>query len=320
MQLIKNYTALHKQNGIALLMAIIIVAFVVIISVNMLTQRQLQIHQSANIYNKQQSWQYLLASERWAKSVLAQDYKDEIKRAKGFDGYQDAWNKSLKNLDTITVEASISDLQGRLNLNNLYYRGKVQTQWLNVYRNLLGQLKLPVSLADSLLDWIDKDNEAFGTYGAEDEYYLTRKPAYRAAHTHLVQLSELKLIRGYNDEIIEILRPYVYVADDLEPVNINTANKKVLQAVMKNVHKKEINRIIEQQKNKAFRSIEEFMNSDTLKNTRIDKNLISVSSVFFMVHSYTVINHYPMQLSSLLKRNLQGEISIIHRLENPVYE
>ncbi|RKZ98493.1 MAG: general secretion pathway protein GspK, partial [Gammaproteobacteria bacterium] len=41
---------LKSQTGIALLLAIMIVALVSIISVNMLTQRQLQIYRTSNLY------------------------------------------------------------------------------------------------------------------------------------------------------------------------------------------------------------------------------------------------------------------------------
>ncbi len=312
--------ALNTQQGVALLMAIIVVAFVVIISINMLTQSQLQIHQLTNIYNKEQTRQYLMAAERWAVSVLAEDFKTELKNAQHFDGFQDAWNTPLENMDKISVSASISDLQGRLNLNNLFYRGQVQTQWLNVYRDLLTLLKLPRSLADSLQDWMDRDNTASGSQGAEDEYYLSLKPPYRAANAHLVQLAELKKIRGYTDKIISTLKPYVYVVNDMTAVNINTADKIVLQAAMPDVSQKEILRIAQQQKTRTYQSIEAFMNQDSLKNTRIDKNLISVSSHYFKVNGHARINNYPMRLSSLIKRDIQGETTIIYRMESPVYE
>lgn len=311
---------LNGQQGVALLMAIIVVAFVVIISINMLTQRQLQIHQLTNIYNKEQTRQYLMAAERWAVSVLSEDFKTEKTNAKYFDGFQDAWNTPLENMDKISVTASISDLQGRLNLNNLFYRGQVQTQWLNVYRNLLTLLKLPRSLADSLQDWMDRDNTVSGSQGAEDEYYLSLKPPYRAANAHLVQLAELKMIRGYTDKIISTLQPYVYVVNDIAAVNINTADKIVLQAAMPGVSKKEILRIAQQQKTRTYQSIEEFMNQDSLKNTSIDKNLISVSSRYFKVDGSARINNYPMNLTSLIKRGIQGDTTIIYRMESPVYE
>ena len=69
----------YKQKGMALLMAIMIVALVAIISVNMLTQRQLQIYRTANLYFKEQAYQYTLAIERWVISVLTQDLEREKK-------------------------------------------------------------------------------------------------------------------------------------------------------------------------------------------------------------------------------------------------
>ncbi len=316
----KNYHNINGQQGIALLMAIVIVAFVVIISVSMITQRQLQIYRTANIYNKEQAWQYALASERWAISVLSQDYKNEIKTTQVSDGYQDVWNQSLENLNKIKVEGSIKDLQGRFNLNNLFYKNKVQTQWLKAYRQLLINFKLPASLADSLVDWIDSDSSTFGSDGAEDEYYLSLRPAYRPSNTYLVQLSELLLIKGYNQDIIDTLKPYVYVVADRTAVNINTADKQVLKAVMNSISEKQIIAIVEQQKKKSFQSMDELIKSDFMKNSSIDKNLLSVSSGYFMVSSKAQVNGYQIMLNSLLKRDGRGEIAIISRREIPLYE
>ncbi len=303
-----------------MLMAIVIVAFVVIISVTMITQRQLQIYRTANIYNKEQAWQYALASERWAISVLSQDYKNEIKTTQVSDGYQDVWNQSLKNLNEIKVEGSIQDLQGGFNLNNIFYKNKVQTQWLKAYRELLVNLKLPASLADSLVDWIDSDSSTFGNNGAEDDYYLSLKPAYRPSNTYLVQLSELLLIKDYNQDIIDTLKPYVYVVSDRTSVNINTAGKEVLKAVMNSINEKQITALVEQQKKKSFQSMDELVKSDFMKNTSIDKDLLSVSSGYFMVNSKAQFNGYQIMLESILKRDNRGEITIISRRDIPLYE
>ena len=301
-------------------MAILVVVFVAIISVNMLTQRQLQIFRTTNIYNKEQSWQYIRAVERWAKSVLAEDYKDEIKKSKVFDGRQDVWNTALKNLQEIKVAGQIQDLQGRFNLNNLYYKGKVLSQWLNAYRRLLSLLGLPGSLADSLVDWLDADSVASGSKGAEDDYYLNLQRPYRAANGPLVSFSELYLVRGYSADIIEKLKPYVYVADNLTAVNVNTSSVVVLQSLFTGVEKGNIELLFELSQSKAFESIAQLLKSEPLKAKKIDQSLISISSKYFMLDSQVEVNRYTIHLQSILKRDKEGEVSIISRRESTDYE
>ena len=314
------HSGVNCQQGVALLMAILVVVFVAIISVNMLTQRQLQIFRTTNIYNKEQSWQYIRAVELWAKSVLAEDYKDEIKKSGAFDGRQDVWNKALKNLQGIKAAGQIRDLQGRFNLNNLYYKGKVLTQWLNAYRRLLALLALPTSLADSLVDWLDADSLASGSEGAEDDYYLNLQHPYRAANGPLVSLSELYLVRGYSADVIEKLKPYVYVVDGLTAVNVNTSSVSVLQSLFKGVDKGNIESLLEFTQSSAFESKAQLVKSELLKAKKIDRSLISVSSHYFMLESQVENHGYTIHIQSILKRDKEGEVSIISRRESTTYE
>jgi general secretion pathway protein K len=66
------------------------------------------------------------------------------------------------------------------------------------------------ALAESLADWIDTNTNP-RAFGAEDAYYGTLETPYRAANARLVNLSELRAIKGFTPEIIETIRPLVCV-------------------------------------------------------------------------------------------------------------
>ena len=66
------------------------------------------------------------------------------------------------------------------------------------------------ALAESVADWIDTDASP-RAFGAEDGYYGTLETPYRAANARLVNLSELRAIKGFTPEIIETIRPLVCV-------------------------------------------------------------------------------------------------------------
>ena len=86
----------------------------------------------------------------------------------------------------------------------------------------------PVGLADALTDWIDPDDTPLGS-GAEDAYYQSLSPAYEATDGPLRSFDELLLIRGFDAETVERLRPFVNsVAGGDGHLNINTASPELL--------------------------------------------------------------------------------------------
>ena len=96
----------QQQSGIALLMAILIVALVSIISVQMITDRQLQIYRTSNLYFHDQAYQYSVAVERWALSALQQDFEKDKKESSVFDSHEDIWNTALINFSSFSASGS----------------------------------------------------------------------------------------------------------------------------------------------------------------------------------------------------------------------
>src|SRR5690606_18169218 len=56
-------------------------------------------------------------------------------------------------------------------------------------------------LADAVIDWRDKDDEA-GPEGAESEYYATLNPPYKAKNRPLDTVEELLMVKGFNGRIL----------------------------------------------------------------------------------------------------------------------
>lgn len=103
-------------------------------------------------------------------------------------------NSNCFNLNTITGEAD--------DTNHIRFQTLLEAQGL--FRSDAR------ALAESLADWIDTDSNP-RAFGAEDGYYGTLETPYRAANARLVNLSELRAIKGFTPEIIETIRPLVCV-------------------------------------------------------------------------------------------------------------
>lgn len=93
-----------------------------------------------------------------------------------------------------------------------------------------------LSLADSLTDWMDSDQDVRGASGAEDSYYGARSKPYRTGGLMLADVSELRAIKGFDGDTYRRLRPYVCALPEarLTRLNINTlepADAPVLVAI-----------------------------------------------------------------------------------------
>jgi type II secretory pathway component PulK len=92
----------------------------------------------------------------------------------------------------------LMDECGRLNLNSLSLRLSRRRQSRNRLLALPGMT--PV-IADSILDWMDDDDEE-SEFGAESSWYLTRTPPRYPANGPIRDLSELLHVRGMTPELL----------------------------------------------------------------------------------------------------------------------
>lgn len=311
-----------NQQGVALLLAILIVALVSIVSIEMLTQRQLQIYRTANLYFRDQGYQISLGVEAWAKSILQQDFENDKKNSISVDSELDVWSTASFDytIELAEINGNIFDLQGRLNLNNLVKEGKVQDKWLTVYQRLLNLLDLSPSLAVTLVDWMDSNEQPTGTSGAEDVYYIALEPPYRTANQNLSHLSELLLIKGYDQKIYQILKNYVYIAPDEEKVNINTSSKELIQALIPGLTVSEADSVLGMIEINPYLKIEDFTSHPQIMDKAVDAGLLMISSNYFSVNSQVDIDKTKINLQSIINRDKLGNIRVVSRQESFVYK
>jgi general secretion pathway protein K len=131
----------------------------------------------------------------------------------------DAFRLALENNQVITlpfergvIQARLSDNSNCFNLNTITGEpGDVASVQFRALLEAQGMFPSDArALADSLADWVD-GNTVARDYGAEDSYYAALETPYRAANAPLENLSELRAIKGFTPEILEIVRPLVCV-------------------------------------------------------------------------------------------------------------
>lgn len=105
-------------RGVALITALMIVAIATTLIVGLTHQHQLDIRRASNMINSDQAYQYALGAESWAMSLLYRDKQIDV-----IDHLKEDWAQTLAPIEVpgghITVQ--LTDLQGRININNLYF-------------------------------------------------------------------------------------------------------------------------------------------------------------------------------------------------------
>ncbi|ALP54307.1 hypothetical protein Tel_14780 [Candidatus Tenderia electrophaga] len=295
----------RQQQGVALITAVLIVALVTAAAVAMAARQQVDIRRSANIFSNDQAYLFALGGEDYARNVLQFD-ADPNKGDPNVDHLGEFWAQPASfPVEGATLSGSVKDMQGRFNLNALVDSGgRVSTVRLEQFIRLLQLLDLNQDLADGVVDWIDSDSTPqFGPLGAEDDYYMLQDPPYRAANTLMKSASELRLIRGVDDETYQKLIPLVTalpVADTA--INVNTAPAEVLAALVGrgSVSLADGAGIVEEREGKEFASIADF-NHRT--GNSVDISIADVKSSYFRVDAVAEFDQTRARLHSLLRRD-----------------
>ena len=305
----KAYCFRSRQRGVAIVLAMSVVALAAIAAAAILVTQSTLARQSELTAEHAQAQTLVRAGVDWARAILSDD-----RRASTVDHLGEPWALRLPAMpvDNGKLEGYIEDQQGAFNLNNLVKDGKISLVQIAYFRRLLSILGLPAALADALADWEDSDSEPQPQNGAEDEYYLKLQPPYLAANRPLIDLTELALVRGFDDNVRARLRPFVTALPRFTAVNVNTAPPEVLAAVIEGLDLDGARELVAQRERLYFRGFAEFSN-------RLPKGLaasatdISLNSDFFMATMRVTIGEAQARGTALLEREGFGWPVIVWR-------
>ncbi len=303
-----------RQRGVALITVLLVVSLVTVIAVAMATRQHIDVRRTGNLLHGEQSYAYALAAEAWARVILRRDDTQS-----DHDSLDEDWATALP---PITVEGGqvsgkIEDLQGRFNINNLAMQdGKVSEVDVAYFRRLLEILKLEPSLTDALLDWIDADINVRFPDGAEDENYLRGTIPYRTANRPLISTSELRLITGFDQNVVQLLEPYVTALPQRTRINVNTASPVVLLAMHEDLTPSDVEALIAGRGKTGYPTVQAFMGQDTLAGRELAAP-VDVKSNYFLVHTDVIVGQVQTHLESLVARD-KGKTRVLFRTRTPV--
>ena len=255
-------TSLKDQHGVALVMAMLIVALVAAISVDVSWRFDLSLARSGNRWYGMQAESYLEGGESLAKLALEQDAADNE-----YDHLGEGWAADGSTFDTDEggyISGRVEDAQGRINLNALgtpYNTAPGLADWQKMsapqrrFLRLLQTINLSTEISvdeetqeeillefdqaknilEAVIDWIDADSNITGFGGAEADDYNQLEPVITISNGPMASVTELQILKGMTPELYKGLLPFVIALPSSEEVllNVNTVSLEVMRSLNK---------------------------------------------------------------------------------------
>ena len=285
----KSNQRYHRENGSATITALIVVGVAAVVISGLVWRQQLQIRNIENIRDRTQAHWLQHGMIDFARLVLTQDM-----RTSQSDHLGEAWalplNDSkvadfLKNADipdeikSVSVNGAITDAQSFFNLNNIS-----TTNGVLIFSRLLTTIGLNPNLAQQTAQSLQERQIVFS-----DVYDLIGIP-------------------GYNESMVEVLRPFVIALPATSTINFNTAPAEVLMAVFPTLTRSTANNLVQQRTNTPAKDLNEISTilarSGAGINVIVDASLINVSSQFWLTNSEVKIGYSVFMNTSLIQRSL----------------
>ena len=285
------------QEGVALLTALLLVALVTILTVNLQWDTSLDIRRSENLFESDQALLYALGAEAWASEILRTDARDSVIDHTGED-----WATAVTTLpiEGGAIRGYVEDMQGRFNLNNLVNgSGQIDEVALKQFERLLTALELNPAVARITVDWLDRDLEPGFPSGAEDSFYTARVPPYRTANLVITSTSELLSVGEMDAASFRILAPYVAALPNGTALNINTASASVLRSLSDQISETVAENLVGERGDQGFTDLTPFAD---LVEPEVMQSL-ELSSSFFRVTADVSIGSTRFTMYSLLERD-----------------
>lgn len=279
MKALRHAVALAPQRGVAIVLAMGVVALAALTATAMMVSQSTWSRQAELTAGHVQAQLLIQAGLDWSRAVLSDD-----RRAGNVDHLGEPWALQLPPIpvENGTLAGRVEDQQGKFNLNNLLKNGRLNSAQLAHFRRLLSILALPPALADTLAKRLE------------------------AGGGPLTDTADLALLRGFDERVRARLRPFVAALPRFTALNPNTASPEVLAAVVEGVDLDSARGIVAQRERAYFRNFAEFF-KQLPPGLIVPTDDISVSSDFFIAAMQATVGGAQARGAALLARGDSGD-------------
>lgn len=285
---------IRRQRGVALLVALLVVALATILIAALLDRGELALARTRNALRGEQAEAYALGLEAYAAEVLLEAKSDRT------DTNASPWAMPLPTQPVPggTIGATMRDQNGCFNLNNLSrFNASTRGQWLEIFQRLLEVLGLRADLGDAIEGWLDPERR-----GAEANFYLAQPVPYRPRGGLFAHVSELRLVRGVTGEVYARLAPYVCALPPGTRLNVNTASVPVLWSLDQKLTRADAEKLWNGGQAR-YGGFDEFRRASGNLVPRTFDALLATSSTYFLARSDIVLDAVPFTFYSLIERD-----------------
>lgn len=325
-----------RQSGVALIAALLLMTSIMFILGNIFYRHQINIAQSTLSIHQDQAYLLALSAESWARQLLEEDAADSTA-----DHFNELWAQAIPAMPVEggIVNGCITDLQGRFNVNSLFYRspgelksalGGNGSSFAKAWNNLLRYFEIPVYPAriEAIIDWLDPNSTKVGPDGAEQEEYAGFYPPRTIADAPMVEPSELASVLGYEVFEVQRLMPWLSAlpipaivpgqARQSVAININTASEELLLALGDIYDMQFRDAVII---NRPFEALSELYDAlfnelglSVAESRQLwSKDVITVASQFFQLYIEVTLGEARIEVRSIIMRSSSADSVIISR-------
>jgi general secretion pathway protein K len=325
----------RQQQGVALIIALILVALATILATKLSFDGWLERRRTLGVLAAEQAVHFGLGAEALAADVLGQ-----TPNAQQITLNQ-PWAQPTQPLPLTppddpegepigSLQGAIEDMQGRFNLNNLAKPAQAQngpgaasnligaagTQFdqetFDQFQRLLVSVGLEPKWAGIARDWITATDIPSSPDGAKDSIYTSQTPPYRTGMYPMMSASELMNLPGFGADRYRKIAPYVTALPGFTLVNICTASAFVLESLVKGIngdYSGNPDLLVTERKKGCFPDLITFGNivkNADAKNATTIGNYYSDKSSYFRLTTRVNLGTTEFTLYSLLKAGGTG--------------
>ncbi|MEH6756317.1 MAG: type II secretion system minor pseudopilin GspK [Parasphingorhabdus sp.] len=225
------------ERGAALLTVLLLVAVIAVLAAHGIDRLAGATKLASNARELSQAKAYLIAAE----SIGMQSAEQIVSLSPGRTTNLGGWNGKERRFPVPggMITAALTDGGNCFNINSLVSQKDdillARPDGQNQFVRLMTLLEVPpgdaTDITESITDWMDSDTVP-SRRGAEDDYYTRLETPYRTANAVMVDISELRTVKGVTSDIYARIAPWLCAlpTTDLSPININTLRPE--QAVL----------------------------------------------------------------------------------------
>ena len=313
-----------RQQGAALLMAMLTVALVSTLASAALWQQWRQVEiEIAERGRSQTAWMMTGALD-WSRLILREDARSD--QGAGVDHLAEPWALPVQESKLSTflsqdqkwqegdaevfLSGQITDAQSRMNVMNLIEDGRVSPKMLAQFTALFERLNLPLvelqNLAPQLLASLQTKSDK------------AANPAPASANTTALmpqQTAQLVWL-GLSARTLAALQPHITLLPEVTPLNLNTASAEVLSASLPGLDLASARQAVALRQRGHWPSLDAARKALGAAGRQLEDRHYSIQSRYFEVHGRMRIDNVVHQEQTLVRRD-GDQVSLVWRVKSP---